>query len=125
MIKLLPALLICAVSTLPTTQTINTSQQHPRIFSGLEIQIHENQVTVTPGVCRIGPNTVKVTQKATFTIPPTGAVEVAGEAYVLADDRPQRWVGGTHLKGAVGASGTALPDVLDPNSVVVKLPDGA
>src|SRR5437016_2709614 len=106
MSKLLIALLAAAVggmaqaaSTVPASQTIKTSHQHPQIFSGLEIQLAGNRVTVMPGVCRIGPNTIKVSHPTAFDIAAPGAIEVKDEQYVLADDRPVNWTGGTHLKG--------------------------
>jgi lysophospholipase L1-like esterase len=48
---------------------------------------------------------------------------ITDEPYVLKTEKPDRWIGGTHLRGVI-AGGTPLPDCLAPGSVVVKLPDG-
>jgi lysophospholipase L1-like esterase len=45
------------------------------------------------------------------------------ETYVLKTEKPDRWIGGTHLKGVI-AGGTPSPGCLAPGSVVVKLTDG-
>jgi len=54
--------------------------------------------------------------------PPTPKA-VTNESYVLKTEKPDRWVGGTHLRGLI-AGGTPLPGCLEPGSVIVKLPDG-
>ena len=56
-----------------------------------------------------------------LSIPPAGSIPVAGEKYVLASDRPNKWGGGTHLKQVLAPGGTALPGCLVPGSVVVRL----
>ena len=56
-----------------------------------------NRVTVSTGVCRIGTQTIKSSRPVTFTITPPGATDVKNEQCVLADDRPNQWMGGTHV----------------------------
>jgi lysophospholipase L1-like esterase len=58
-----------------------------------------------------------------LTFEPPPRVAVTDETYVLKTEKPDRWIGGTHLRGVI-AGGTPLPGCLEPGSVVVKLPDG-
>ena len=106
------------------TMTIKTALVHPRVLSGLEIQVESDGVSVLPGVCRLGESTVKVAQSQAMKIEPLESIAVNDEEYELTGDAPDRWIKGTHLKGCVGAGGTALPGCLVPGSVVVKLSDG-
>jgi lysophospholipase L1-like esterase len=124
---ILPALLAFVFSSITpaAVTTIRTSLAHARVLSGLEIQFQENRITVLPGVCRIGDDTVKVSDAATFTVDPADAVAVNDEEYELTTDNPDRWIAGTHLKGCIGPSGTALPNCLVPGSVIVKVSDGS
>jgi len=55
---------------------------------------------------------------------PPPRVMITDETYVLKTEKPDRWIGGTHLRGVI-AGGAPLPGCLEPGSVVVKLPDGA
>ena len=125
---LFPALLAVLFATTiasAAVTTIKTALVHSRVLSGLEIQFQDNQVTVLPGVCRIGENTVQVTQPATFKVDPAESSAVTDEEYELTTDTPDRWIKGTHLKGCIGPTNTALPGCLVPGSVVVKLSDGS
>src|SRR5262245_52772973 len=96
--------------------TVKTELAHSRVLSGLEIQVQTNQLTVLPGVCRVGDATVQVAAPASFTIDPAAQITVADEEYDLTTDPPDRWLKGTHLKGCLAPSGTALPGCLVPGS---------
>lgn len=102
---------------------VKTALVHPHVLSGMEIQIKDNQVTVQPGICRIGESTVKVDKPATLTIAASESIPVVDEEYQLTSEPTQMWAGGTHLRGCTGS--TALPDCLVPGTVVVKLKDGS
>jgi lysophospholipase L1-like esterase len=80
---------------------------------------------VLPGVCRIDSTTIKVPETARLKIDPAEQIAVTDEEYELTTDPPDRWVKGTHLKGCIAPSGTALPNCLVPGSVTVKLSDGS
>jgi len=116
------AVAVMAIVFVSQPPMVKTALVHPQVLSGMEIQIKVNQVTVLPGICRIGEKTVRVEKGATFTIAASESIPVSNEEYQLTSEAPQRWAKGTHLRGCTGS--TAFPDCLVPGSVVVKSKDG-
>jgi lysophospholipase L1-like esterase len=113
--------LLASIGAAPLT--INTNL-HPRVLSGCEIQIQNDQVTLLPGIVRVGEKAAKVDKPATFKVAAAPSILVQNEEYKLTTEAPERWAKGTHLKGCIGM-GVAAPGCLVANSVVVRLPDGS
>jgi nickel-dependent lactate racemase len=62
---------IVAVVGLFSTPTVKTSLIQPRVLAGLEIQVRpRRELTVLPGVCRIGDNPVKVAKSVVLSVMP-------------------------------------------------------
>jgi lysophospholipase L1-like esterase/predicted GH43/DUF377 family glycosyl hydrolase len=65
---------------------------------------------------------VKVSTAADLQVAPADFIEVRDEKWKLPEQLPSRWGPGVHLRKCVAAN--ALPDCVDAESIVVRLPDG-
>lgn len=108
---------------LMTSATVVSMQSNPAVVSGLDVAIAGNQVTVSPGECRIHGAVVHIEQPTTLTVQAEEPVAIQDEKHVLSPDSPDKYARGTRLQGMI-AGGTDLPGCLEPDSVVVKVPDG-
>ena len=114
--SLVIALFALAVTSAPVT--IKTALVQPRVLSGMEIQIVGDQVTVQPGVCRIGANTVKA-GKATIQIAPAPADAMRLDALCVSADGKVTLVGGKPEKTTphppeVGENSLRLANIFMP-----------
>ena len=119
------AALLAVVLPSSRAVTIKTALVQPRVLSGVDLQVNNDQLTVLPGACRVGDVITKVVAPTTLKVGPAEQLAVENEEYELTTDAPDRWIKGTHLKGCLSTGATSIPGCLIPGSVVVKLADGS
>lgn len=93
------------------------------VISGLDIKANGDSITVSPGAATVGSKEAKLYTTATLLITAGTQQSIKGEQMQLPPEIIPAWISGGHLAKLKTAN--VIPGALVPESLQVRLPDGA